>query len=404
MKRTCQGDQCLKKVKFTCSCIDPEVSFCDKHKDKHLKTQGKHVIEYLMIKLAHSQRVELLPKLQNIADHIRIFKKTIRKNTEAWITTIQAETLKSLKRFEDLQNLVKDFLNNKRICKDNIERIQEFDYNKVMSISEEISNIKNRIRTLFEIPKKELKHWRDCDEAIFTGHKIRKGMYLINLNTFRLSKIKKAPKMGLHFHVAKLNSDSYFMHGGLLDDGPSNKGYIMGVSGCFSPCKRGPSKYSGAFVQNKNQVYLFGGYDPNPSITCDAFDIRSEIWKSITPLPTPCAHMMAGIIDKDIILSGYHMDCCYSYDDSVYTRIINLQANQHKLVFDGWVMCNDELYECKNGIIEDWKRYYVDNSRINVLLISGSFKKGAYIYFIDETNWLMRLNTKIKKLEQVGFS
>ena len=106
----------------------------------------------------------------------------------------------------------------------------------------------------------------------------------------------------------------------------------------------------------------------------------------ITELPQGCHCITAAVLDKTIILSGYEMKCCYSYNDSAFTSILTLPADTYKFVCEGWIYTNNTI---------SWNDY---------LFINCAFKKNQYIFFIDRTNLLLRIDTALKRVEKVAFT
>ena len=104
-----------------------------------------------------------------------------------------------------------------------------------------------------------------------------------------------------------------------------------------------------------------------------------------------------------LILSGKKMNCCYSYNDSVFVNILKLPSDNVKVVCEGWILCNSILYENKNENITKWVNHNVNNSWNSPLLVSTTFKKGEHFYFIDQKESLMRIDTKRKRLDKIEF-
>ena len=154
-----------------------------------------------------------------------------------------------------------------------------------------------------------------------------------------------------------------------------------------------------------NKVYIFGGHNGsrNPTNECEIFDLKTKVWKSITALPQVTSCITAAMLGKDIILSGYQLSCCYSYNDSAFTSILTLPAGVYKIVCEGWIYANSILYENQDQIPSKWTFYNV-NPWNNFLWTSCVFKNNKFIYFIDNSNCLMRIDTKLKKVDRIIFT
>ena len=85
------------------------------------------------------------------------------------------------------------------------------------------------------------------------------------------------------------------------------------------------------------------------------FYLKIREWKSINVLPKAYYRITAAIIGNNIILSGYHLNCYYSYNDSTFSSILNLQEKVNKIVCEGWIYTNSMLYE--DQIASKWSSY-----------------------------------------------
>ena len=104
-------------------------------------------------------------------------------------------------------------------------------------------------------------------------------------------------------------------------------------------------KYGGGIVLKDDQVYMFGGFSSFLANSCEAFDLKLKEWKLINTLPIPCLYITAAVLNNEIILSGLHFDCCYSYNNSNFTSILPLSGNCYKLICEGWIFSCSILYE-----------------------------------------------------------
>ena len=171
----------------------------------------------------------------------------------------------------------------------------------------------------------------------------------------------------------------------------------------YETLKNGPTKERGGSVLKNNKVYIFGGYNGVVLNTCDTFDLNTKEWKSITALPQASDRITAAILGKDIILSGYELNCCYSYNDSTFTSILNLPVKVYKFVCEGWIYANSILYENQDQSSSKWTSHNVISWN-NYLWVFCVFQKNQFLYFIDISNCLMRIDTKLKKLEKIAFT
>ena len=138
--------------------------------------------------------------------------------------------------------------------------------------------------------------------------------------------------------------------------------------------------------------------------SCEYLDLETSDWKSIQNLPRASYQVLATLLNKEIILSGYHLNCAYLYNESVYISILNLPKDKFKIVYEGWIFTDSILYENQEQNNAKWLAYNINNKWSNALLTYSIFKNKENLYFIDKSSNLMRINTKLKKLEQILFS
>ena len=73
------------------------------------------------------------------------------------------------------------------------------------------------------------------------------------------------------------------------------------------------------------------------------------------------------------------------------------------MVCDGWIYANSTLYEYQYQNNSGWITHNVNYSWGEHLWTYCVFKKNQYLYFIDTRNNLIRIDTKVKKIEAVVF-
>ena len=152
-------------------------------------------------------------------------------------------------------------------------------------------------------------------------------------------------------------------------------------------------------VLKGDKVYVFGGWIGGYLDTCDTFNLKSNEWKSIQKLPVATSGVTATLLNKMIVLSGFNMDSCYSYNDQSFSRCLKLPGYSQKIVCDRWILSGSMLYEYK---MHAWIAHNARNSLTRNLLIYNVFKKGQYLYVIDNFGFLMRIDTKSKIFEKIG--
>ena len=244
----------------------------------------------------------------------------------------------------------------------------------------------------------------NCQEVIFPSASHTGELVSIDLNTFKLSPLNYAPKIAGFNHACRLDKEKYFLHGGYIDDECKEEAYIINIKDKnYEPLVNGPCKSYGGSVLKNNKVYIFGGWNLSGMLdSCEIFDLGTKKWKPIHKLPQVSSNNTASLLNTDIVISGYHLDYLYLYNDSAFVRKLPLKANTYKIVCGKWIIVNCNLYEYEESNSQ-WIIHNI-NTWGNSLLTYTTFKKNQYIYFIDGSNQLARIDTIEKKLEIIPFT
>ena len=401
MQKCSFEDGCKERVTYACKCMSPNMYFCDNHFLRHMRTPGDHITE--CVELSRNQTRELLPKLKELINYLKRCRKNLLDNAKILIECIENETRKALNNIKELENVSVDLISERGINKENFERIKFITDRNYNYIDDDVENIKKSIESSCGTYNFEV-NWKECNQVIFSRDAAG-GLLEIDLNTFRLSNLDYAPKIGQYSHACKIDQNTYFFHGGRINIGFRSEAYLINIKDKnYETLKNGPTKeYGGGSALKDNKVYIFGGHNGTVMNTCDTFDLKTKEWKSITELPQGSHSITAAMLGKDIILSGYNFSCCYSYNDSTFTSILTLPANIFKIVCEGWIYANSILYENQDQISSKWTSHNVI-SWCQHLWVYCVFQKNQFLYFIGGMNSLMRIDTKLKKLEQIAFT
>ena len=399
MQKCLFKDSCDERFTCICKCSSPYLHFCDKHFIKHMRTPGDHVCEYIVVKFNHNSIKEFLPKLTDVIKHLKMCRNSALEDAKKLIEFIEKKTVKALVTLKELEKIVVDLISKKSISKEYYEKIDYITNRNQQYFGVEVDDIKKSIEKLYDTYNYD-ENWKECDQVIFP--KDNTGVMLsINLNTFKLSNLGYTPKIGIRCHFCKIDYNTYFVQGGFMS-GCLNNTYLLNIKDKdYEILKNGPTKQQGGAVLKNNKVYIFGGGNSSGDLsTSDFYDLKKKEWKSIAPLPQASISVWASTLGKNIILSGNGLNCCYVYNDSTYTSILNLQPNTTKMVYDKWVVAGSKLYENQDQDPSKWVSY---NNEIfwGSLPATCVFKQKQFLYLKDESDALVRIDTKFKKLERI---
>ena len=132
-------------------------------------------------------------------------------NSKDLIECIEKEAKKTLINIKNLKKIAVDLICERGISKENYERIKSITIGNQIPIRYEVENIKENVKTLFEFDDSEGRKWKECNEIIFSRD-ANEGLQSIDLNTFKLSSLEYAPKIGsIAMHAKLIRIHTFFM-------------------------------------------------------------------------------------------------------------------------------------------------------------------------------------------------
>lgn len=351
-------------------------------------------------------------------DKSKIIEDATKKNFE--MNRIKKELVSQYTRvFNDMSRLLKNTL--KKICKFQLE-LQEFCL-KVRNgepvnkrIFEEIKTlgIIGKIKLLQQLPKVQqaidnCKHGElceflagsQCKELIF-AKKPSGRMYSIDLESFVLKEIDYEISFGYNNQLCKIDENLYLISAGFKSGFTKNAYLLNTLTKELIRYPDSVEKAQAASIYTNEKVYVFGGSFNKPSNTCYSFRLDYMQWEKIQNLPKATTATTAAVLENSIIVSGFDSDKVYSYNNVVFSPILDVPASVFKIVCEGWVLVNSKLFKNINGDIRTWKEYSVEWIGLPLLNYT-TFKRKQYFYFLTESEKLCRINTRLKNVEIIHF-
>lgn len=406
MLKSCFIEGCDKDPSSVCNCTSPEVYACVKHLGLHVKENTTHCIASCVKELTTASRQKLLKKAKEILKSskatkektkdflLRVIEETTMqaKNSIAKICKLEKKILFIIQKASSSQFLDNDLWNS---IKNPINVQLRLSKSEVFSVLEDSLNLK--------YVQKE-KDWLECNKILFPDPIDRK-LKLIDLNTFNLSEFQNSPETGYSVIGCKMDKKRYFLIGGR---------YPIASDCCIVNLKdfsvdllpKSSPRCHGGSVYKNNKVYVFGGNSDgvaNRLDVCEVFNMKIRVWQTIEKLPQGSYGVTAAKYDLNIIVSGYHLEILYMYDDTTYTKILDLDKDTDKIICEDWVYNLGKLYE-RTG--ENWTVHRIYSKlEEHWPLIFTTFKRNNYIYFmLQTTHGLRRINTSEKTIEKIIFS
>ena len=105
--------------------------------------------------------------------------------------------------------------------------------------------------------------WKDCNRVIFAGGTA--GLLEIDLNTFKRSNLDYTPEIGKFSHACKVDENTYFFHGGKINDAARAEAYLINIKDInYETLSNDPAKYfGGGSALKDNKINIFGGHNKN---------------------------------------------------------------------------------------------------------------------------------------------
>ena len=254
MKKCSSEDGCMNRVSFACKCTSPNLYFCDNHFTKHAKTFCNHVTECLVVELSPNQIRKMLPKLTNLITYLKMSRKKTLNNSKILTESIETETRKALNHLQELEKASIDLISVGCTYKKVYEIIQCITTDNNNYASDRVEKLKMSIEHLYESYNDE-RIWKDCDQIIFSRDPAG-GLQAIDLNTFKLSKLDYAPKIGQYCHACKVDKNTYFCHGGSINYDSQAESYLLNIK----------DKHYEALKNSKNEFHSGGSALKNNKI------------------------------------------------------------------------------------------------------------------------------------------
>ena len=420
MNRKCVAKECSDKGTFICNCLQKDEFFCKNHGMKHIKTGGEHTLTSLKVKLNESENQRFMEKSQQIIESLENLRKDLLENAYNLISKATTELQLSLIRISDKKNNIKMHL-SKIIQKKSIDKlfyeelfiidVKKFNFNAKNAISDKIVSIfhvdfdnknsrvpyrsyKKISRLVSKENKEQVSNNSECNKLFFSKHE-SKRMLSIDLNRLIVSPLNYFPKEGCGCCALNLDKENYFFYGNMGD----KEAYIINTKQeSYAELPRGLTKaYCGSLLKN-NKIYIFS------EVSCDTFDLQLKEWKSIGKLPNRSMSITTTLLNNEIIFSGFQLGSLYSYNEKAFKKIFPLPPGECKLVCKGWIAISERiLYENNKENESEWIAHNTNIKFITPLSVFTTYRKNQFIYFIDNSESLFRINIKYKILEVIAF-
>ena len=463
--KRCSGDNCDLPPIIYCDCQGYHSYMCSNHQMSHMMIEAVHNFNPLIDVLTASKLSVVQSQITDVLKYLNSFQEEIVKSALALTESIYAYSHLLLTEVntekEKYQYLLMEVSKRKCIDKEEYLKIQQIDTDCNSIFHTFIETFVNEINNLYNVeifktredldrtskefleenesptsPSKleiqepqmveeETKitqdlHGEDDDYVFFSSTKHKKSnLVCVSLYAFKLVPVMFTPsrKFSGLAQACKIQKDIYFYYDSQHGKSNADIFIINFQTNSYKKVSEHCERQRGACVMKNNWVYVFGGYvsktlaflssDLSSMKGCERFDLSTNTWKQIADLPVPSYCNMASMLNNKIYVVGRFFNPLLRYDTdkNIYHEIIVLSQKEHyKVICDKWVLVDDDsLYEIGEG--DDVLRYRMSNKLLrSSLLIGCTFRKGKYIYIVLMNEQLLRIDTKLRKIEDIKYT
>lgn len=365
---SCFKEDCKGEIFYRCSCIKEGLFICVNHLNLHMHddTTKNHNIVSLYTKISSHKKKIVLEGLLSIFDQSKALEKNIINKSSHIIISLNgvvSKFLKTMKNFQDnILSETRNLLKSSKVSNSDISYFSKLIQDSEANIENEVSlwniqtiltlnpnlisndflndysksdlpliNESKLINTAFNVIvdfKTGFENYIPSSFDYIISYKDQgNSVKCINLQTQEI--IIKNISFGSKIRFPM----SYNLPGGLLFVGGgeliypeySKKYYIIDPETCeildqSSDIER---DYDTGCVLYNSEIYAFGGSIRKKAFTKSSkYNVKSKQWKSLQDIPSPSAISSPAIWKKNILITGYELNCILSYStvDDFYEK------------------------------------------------------------------------------------
>jgi hypothetical protein len=243
------------------------------------------------------------------------------------------------------------------------------------------------------------------DSSLIFAKNYESGLVSLNLDTFEETKLSFAPRILPYHMLCKISGVKYFISGGYDGSRSTGDTFIVDLSlKTFQKLSSSIDRDGAASVLKDEKVFIFGGIHTNEEDLklCQFFDMKLNSWHDLPDLPIKSHANTASLLHHSIVLTGFHLDGVYRFDGTSYVNLIKIQSVTFKYLFDEWVIDGKSIFKLENFNHNLWVSFNCDKElKLGWLSCLSGFRRGKFVYFVEEINGVLRLDTENKKVEVV---
>lgn len=359
--------------------------------------------------LSLTENSQLSDKIEKILNYLKKSREEIVKKTSIItqnLNQLSKTALNELLEYEFRLLTIQNAANKEKPVKiEELVEIQDFFIPKqVMNLN--LEPILKELRKIFVFNVADLgkpiakKEYSD----MICSRDYSEGLISINLNTYEVNSLKFAPKIYPYSMVCRVSDNKIFINGGYDGSNAVTDTFIVDIQNkSYESLPCSVQRDAGGVVLKDNKVYVFGGIERKgvDLDICESFDLTTYEWTRLTPLPKESHANTASLNNDRILVTGFHFGNLLEYQENGFKELITLPGNCMKFIFENWIITSDELLEY-NKESSKWVRYFFPSPlKFGWLYTFSSTRLGKFIYFIDDLNGLLRIDTLEKKIDRI---
>ena len=390
MAKVCGIEGCKRLPDVYCECTTNNY-FCQKHLFNHMIKQGTtHNFTPLFVQIEGEIKERLIKgitlKYQNLKKAKLEMKKRCNEIIEFTIQ-IYRNTMKTLKDNQRYYNSLK-----KRIIQYCQIDKEEYESGNLLSeslidLSYSLEHVREEINLCLT---SNFQSSLDDDECFWlSGTNFNK----INLRTYK--KTQQAIQFSFENYNSscRLSNNKYF-----VQNRATTKCYLIDLkSNQIIQMPDMPTAGDMAAVGLiMDTVYVINGYSTKSN---EAYNITTKQWSKIAPSPVNWHHNSGGVILDKICITAHGDGTAYIYDPKTnqYTSQMKLTGAYYKPVGHGYILTHQCMFQVQENT-NSWKTIQYINGAPNFNAyhgISYVFKKGKYLYAIDNLYQVWQIDTSL---------
>lgn len=361
------------------------------------------------ITLSQSEQLQLSEKLETIFKFLQESREEIVNSTSILVQTLNQLSKTALNISLEYEFKLKAIQNSAKkerpIKLEDLSEISNFYIpGKLNKLN--IDGVLREMQKVFDIKTEDLgkADFHNNSNQLLCSKDYFEGLVRIDLKTFQVSPLNFAPKVFPYSNICRVTENQIFVNGGYNGTESVPDTYIIDIqSKSYETLPNSIKRDAAGIVYKDRKVFVFGGIEKKgvDLDACESFDIDKYEWSRLTPLPRVSKANTATLLGNRIVVLGFNLEYLLEYQESGFRELIKLPGDCMKFVFENWIVTPDELLEnTGNGF--KWTRYCFPNSlKFGWLFTFSGTRSGKYIYFIDDVNGLLRIDTSEKKIDRI---